>query len=134
MTENDVPLPGREAELLSVDRTVLALFAGGSGDHNPLHIDIDFARSHGGRDDVIGHGMLTMAVLGRHVTTLCPQRQMKDFSVRFVAPTQVGDQLSCRAGAPVREDNLVRFPLEVLRQNGDVLARGSAAFDAGDPA
>ncbi|MEY3721714.1 MAG: hypothetical protein RL618_2233, partial [Pseudomonadota bacterium] len=27
-----------------VDRTMLALFAGASGDHNPIHIDIDFAR------------------------------------------------------------------------------------------
>ena len=28
-------------------RTTLALFAGASGDHNPIHIDIDFARAAG---------------------------------------------------------------------------------------
>lgn len=134
MSDHEATPAAQDAELLTIDRTVLALFAGGSGDHNPLHVDIDFARSQGGRDDVIGHGMLTMAVLGRHVTSLCPQQRMRDFSIRFVAPSQIGDRLSCRAGAPVREDNLLRFPLEVLRQNGDVLARGSAAFDAGDPA
>ena len=30
-----------------VDRTTLALFAGASGDHNPIHVDSDFARAAG---------------------------------------------------------------------------------------
>ena len=30
-----------------ITRTMLALFAGASGDHNPIHIDIDFARAAG---------------------------------------------------------------------------------------
>ena len=29
----------------SISRTTLALFAGASGDHNPMHIDIDFAKN-----------------------------------------------------------------------------------------
>ena len=47
-----------------ISRTTLALFAGASGDHNPIHIDIDFAKSVG-LDDVFAHGMLGMAYLGR---------------------------------------------------------------------
>ena len=45
----------------------LALFAGASGDHNPIHIDIDFARK-AGMPDVFAHGMLSMAWLGRLLT------------------------------------------------------------------
>ena len=33
-----------DLQLPPVDRTTLALFAGASGDHNPMHIDIDVAR------------------------------------------------------------------------------------------
>ena len=40
-----------------VNRTTLALFCGASGDHNPIHIDIDFARK-AGMPDVFAHGML----------------------------------------------------------------------------
>ncbi|MFI9560920.1 MaoC/PaaZ C-terminal domain-containing protein [Nonomuraea endophytica] len=40
-------------------RTTLTLFAGGSGDHNTVHLDVDIARRTG-LDDVFGHGMLSM--------------------------------------------------------------------------
>ena len=46
-----------------ISRTTLALFAGASGDHHPVHIDLDHARSTGNQD-VFAHGMLTMAYLG----------------------------------------------------------------------
>ncbi len=54
-----------------ISRTTLALFAGASGDHNPIHIDTDFARK-AGMDDVFAHGMLSMAYLGRLLTGLVP--------------------------------------------------------------
>jgi acyl dehydratase len=47
-----------------VDRATLALFAGASGDHNPIHIDIDAARC-AGLPDVFAQGMLGMGWLGR---------------------------------------------------------------------
>src|SRR6218665_3916007 len=51
-------------QLPAISRTTLALYAGASGDHNPIHIDIDFARS-AGLDDVFAHGMLSAAYVGR---------------------------------------------------------------------
>ena len=53
-----------------VSRLTLALYCGASGDHNPMHVDIDFARA-GGASDVFAHGMLSMAYLGRLLTTGC---------------------------------------------------------------
>ena len=50
--------------LAPINRTTLALFAGASGDHNAVHIDIDYAR-RAGMPDVFAHGMLSMAYLGR---------------------------------------------------------------------
>ena len=75
-------------QLPPITRTTLALYAGGSGDHNPMHIDLDVARSIG-LDDVFAHGMLSMAYLGRLVTGWAPQEQLRSLRTRFVAITPV---------------------------------------------
>ncbi|WP_241383939.1 MaoC/PaaZ C-terminal domain-containing protein [Rhodococcus sp. CH91] len=72
----------------AVTRTTLALFAGASGDHNPIHIDIDSARASG-MDDVFAHGMLSMAYLGRLLTDRFPQSSIRELSTRFTAITPV---------------------------------------------
>lgn len=77
-----------------VNRTTLALFAGASGDHNPIHIDIDFARK-AGMPDVFAHGMLGMAWLGRLLTNWMPQARLRQWNVRFLGITQVGHVITC---------------------------------------
>ena len=37
-------------QLEPVSRLMLALYCGASGDHNPIHVDLDFARSAGQAD------------------------------------------------------------------------------------
>src|SRR6478736_3981985 len=59
--------PGQQLPPLTLpplSRATLALYAGASGDHNPNHIDSDFARA-AGMEDVFAQGMLAMAWLGR---------------------------------------------------------------------
>ena len=75
-------------------RHTLALYCGGSGDHNPLHTDIDFAKT-AGLPDVIGHGMLSMAFLARALTGAFPPEQLRNFGVRFVSMAQIHDQITC---------------------------------------
>jgi acyl dehydratase len=82
-------------ELAPISRTALSLFACASCDHNPIHVDIDVARS-AGLDDVICHGMLSMAYLGRLMTNWLPQSQLRSFSVRFVSITPVHGRPTCR--------------------------------------
>jgi len=84
-----------ELTLPPVDRTTLALFAGASGDHNPIHIDVDFAR-RAGMPDVFAHGMLGMAWLGRLLTGWAPQSQLRRFDARFQGITQLGNAIRCR--------------------------------------
>jgi acyl dehydratase len=94
MTE---PAPGAELPSLVIEpisRTTLALFAGASGDHNPIHIDLDVARS-AGLDDVFAHGLLSMAYLGRLLTDAFPQQQLRSWKVRFTAITPVHAQPTC---------------------------------------
>lgn len=77
-----------------VSRTTLALFAGGSGDHNPIHIDIDAARA-AGAEDVFVHGMLTMAHVGRLLTDRFPQDRLRALRARFTAITPVNAEPVC---------------------------------------
>ena len=77
-----------------ISRTTLALFAGGSGDHNPIHIDIDVARS-AGLDDVFAHGMLSMAYLARLITDNVPVERLRSYAVRFAAITPVLAEPTC---------------------------------------
>ena len=85
-------LPALAVEPIS--RTTLALFAGASGDHNPIHIDIDVARS-AGLDDVFAHGMLSMAYLGRLLTDAFGQQRLRSWKVRFAAITPVHARPTC---------------------------------------
>src|SRR3546814_13055741 len=64
-----------------IDRKTLALFAGASHDHVPLHIDTDFARA-AGMDDVFAHGMLGMAYLAQMLKRWAPPGQLRSWNVR----------------------------------------------------
>lgn len=81
-------------QLPPISRTVLALFAGASGDHNPIHLDVDAARGSG-VPDVFAQGMLGMAWVGRLLTQWRPQAGLRHFGVRFQGLMHVGDAIRC---------------------------------------
>jgi len=90
---------GTELPALKIDpisRTTLALFAGASGDTNPIHLDHEIARA-AGMDDVFAQGMLSMAYLGRLLTDLFPQERIRSYGVRFAAITPVHGEPTCTA-------------------------------------
>lgn len=110
-------------------RTTLALYCGASGDHNPIHVDIDFAKK-AGYPDVFAHGMLSMAWLGRLLTNWVPQTCIREFGVRFTALTQVGEVITCtgtvterfEAGAEPR----ARISVQTTNAQGQVKLAGDA--------
>ena len=77
-----------------ITRTTLALYAGASGDHNPMHVDIDFAKK-AGFPDVFAQGMLVMAMLGQALTDAVRPDRLRSFSTRFVAITGLGAKIRC---------------------------------------
>lgn len=112
-----------------ISRTTLALFAGASGDTNPIHIDIDFARS-AGLDDVFAHGMLSMAYLGRLLTAHLAQEDIRSFDVRFVAVTPLHARPTCEARVvsvdQIDGEQIARLELEVSLEDGTTTLRGTA--------
>ncbi len=112
-----------------VSRLTLALYATGSGDHHPLHLDQDYVRSKG-IPDVFAHGMLGMAYLGRLLTQWVPQGAIRSFGVRFTAITQVGERLVC-TGKIVEKlvqngENCVRLELTCANEAGEAKHKADA--------
>lgn len=117
--------------LAPISRFTLALYAGASGDHNPIHIDSDFAKK-AGMPDVFAHGMLSMAYLGRMLTDWQPQSQLQKFTVRFAAITHLQDVISC-SGEVVEileqgDQTLARCAIQATRASGEQTLVGEAVF------
>jgi acyl dehydratase len=110
-----------------ISRLTLALYCGASGDHNPLHVDQDFARE-AGLGDVIAHGMLIMAYMGRTLTNWVPQEAIQTFGTRFQAMTRVGDEITCTARITdtLADAHTVRVAVEARDQRGELKAAGDA--------
>jgi acyl dehydratase len=121
-------LPPLRIEPMS--RTTLALFAGASGDHHPIHIDLDYARA-AGLDDVFAHGMLSMAYVGRLLTNWLPQNDLRSLDVRFTAITPVHARPTCtgRITAIEQVDGERRATIElaVTLADGTVTLLGTAS-------
>jgi acyl dehydratase len=98
MSSNPTSLGERivHKEFPPITRHRLALYCGASGDHNPIHVDIDFAKQ-AGFPDVFSHGMLVMGYLGQALTDAVPPGRIRSFSTRFAAITQLGARLTCEA-------------------------------------
>jgi acyl dehydratase len=115
--------------LPALDRTTLALFAGASGDHVPLHLDVDVAR-RAGMPDVFGHGMLSMAYLGRLITRWMPQARLRSLDARFVGITHLGNVITCTGRIVGKEERggekLVRVELLATNQYGELKTTGEA--------
>ena len=115
-----------------IKRSTLALYAGASGDHNPIHIDLDFAKESGMKD-VFAHGMLIMAYLGRAVTNFVPQSNLKNFSVRFSSITNIGDILTCSGKVKKIDKNnskkTIVLDLIVSDEFGDIKISGVAIIE-----
>lgn len=93
---------GAAAPLFEIPRTFTLAqserFAAASGDHNPIHVDGDFARAVG-LPGPIGHGMNTMAWLATDAITHgagADPARLRRLRVRFSAMAPHGDPLTFR--------------------------------------
>lgn len=100
-----------------ISRATLALFAGASGDHMPIHIDTDAAHA-AGYEDVFAHGMLSMAYLGRLLTEWVPQERIRSLRARFVAITPIHAQPTCTGRVVAIENGLATIELTVTLGSG----------------
>ena len=112
-----------------IDRVQIVMFAGASGDFNPIHFDDESARANG-LSGVIAHGMLSMAILGRLLTDWVPITAVRSFSARFIAMVFPGDRLTCRGVVKMKTEQLgeqlVELDLSAVNQRCEPTLIGNA--------
>ncbi|GGL14918.1 MaoC/PaaZ C-terminal domain-containing protein [Nocardia jinanensis] len=124
---------GDTVEQVVVDeltRTQLVMYAGASGDLNPLHSDEVYATRAAGFPSVFGHGMLTMAVSGRAVTDYVGDGRLRRFGGRFSGQVWPGDTLTTRLVVESIHDEggepFVALAVVTVNHHGEVVFSGSA--------
>lgn len=120
-----------ELQKPALSRATLALFAGASGDHNPLHIDLDYVKSVG-LDDVFAQGMLGMAYAAQLFTSHFPPENLRSFGVRFLAIAHVHDVISCKAtlqdSYQENGERRARYGVTAVDQHGETKLLGEAVI------
>jgi acyl dehydratase len=119
----------RELEVVDdLTRTQIVMYAGASGDYNPLHTDERYATEVAGFRSVFAHGMLTMGMTGRLLTDWFGDDALVRYGVRFVAQVWPGDTLTVR-GEVVAVDTragLADVRIATRNQDGAEVLAGTA--------
>ena len=115
-----------ETVVEDLKRTQIVMYAGASGDYNPVHTDEPFATKVAGYPTVFAHGMLTMGLTGRMLTNYVGDGRLTEFSVRFTSQVFPGDTLQATATVEAVEDGLVNLSVSTTNQNGVEVAKGTA--------
>ncbi len=92
-----------------LNRTDLVMYAGASGDYNPMHHDEVKAQA-AGQPSVFGHGMFSMGLLGSAITDYVGIGNVRRFQVRFAKQTWPDEELRTRIVVTGKQDRRRRAP------------------------
>jgi 3-hydroxybutyryl-CoA dehydratase len=109
----------------------LNAYADASGDHNPIHVDPQFAATtpFGG---TIAHGMLVLALIGEMMYAAHGEAWLASgkLKVRFKAPTRPGDTVTASAELSKEAGGTREYAVQCVNQRGEVLIEGRAMVAA----
>ncbi len=105
--------------------TTSVMYAGASGDMNPLHYDPDFAGQVSPTGGIIAHGMYSMGLASRMLTEFVgdPARVL-EVEVRFTRPWPVGTTSTFGGKVTEVEDGVATVALTGTNESGDRILRG----------
>ena len=113
-------------------RTDLVMYAGASGDFNPMHHDEVKAQA-AGLPSVFGHGMFSAGFLAKALTDYVGVGTLKKYKVRFAKQTWPGEtfKTSITVTAKRKENgsNLIDLEATLLNQDGEVKVSGEATAE-----
>ena len=115
-----------------ITETQLVMYAGASGDFNPIHTVHAFGEK-AGFGGVIGHGMLSMGFAGQFMTDWVGVKALKKLAVQFRAVTKPKDVITV-SGKVVKkytheDQKLVDCEFLALNQKGDKIIVGTATAE-----
>ena len=115
-------------QVFTINRATLKAYADASGDQNPIHQNEEFALSVG-LPNVIAHGMLTMALVGKYVTDWAGgSAKVKHFGARFTKPVIVpaGADVDLTVTATVAAVDDKSITLDLIATSAGVKVLGMA--------
>lgn len=126
----DIQIGDRFATTREITDALIRAFAEVSGDHNPIHLDEDFAaKTRFGRR--IAHGALSGALISAVLGYEFKERKIVYLSqtMKFTAPTFIGDTITATGTVKsIRESKgIVILDTVCTNQHGEVTVRGEAA-------
>lgn len=107
-------------------RTQIVMYAGASGDYNPVHTDEVFTTEVAGYPSVFAHGMLTMGMTGKMLTNYVGDGRLTEYGVRFTSQVFPGDTLDATATVTGVADGIVELDITTVNQKGVEVLKGSA--------
>lgn len=107
-------------------RTQIVMYAGASGDYNPVHTDEVFTKEVAGYPSVFAHGMLTMGMTGKMVTNYVGDGRLTEYGVRFTSQVFPGDTLDATATVVGVTNGIVDLDISTVNQKGVEVLKGSA--------
>ena len=107
-------------------RTQIVMYAGASGDYNPVHTDEVFTTEVAGYPSVFAHGMLTMGMTGKMLTNYVGDGRLTEYGVRFTNQVFPGDTLDATATVTALADGIVELDVSTVNQNGAEVLKGTA--------
>ena len=112
-----------------LSRTDLVMYAGASGDFNPMHTD-EVKAKDSGLPSVFGHGMFSAGFLAKALTDYVGVGNLRTYKVRFAKQTWPGETFLTKIAVTGKrkEDgaNLVDLECTLLNENGEVKVSGEA--------
>jgi acyl dehydratase len=121
-----------ELEFGPPDAVSLALYAAASGDHNPLHLDPSVAKA-AGYERPVAHGMLTMAYVGRLLTSHFGVSALRSLSTRFTGVVLSGDRLTITATLESQDGSTATYRLRATNAKSQEVLTGVAVISRGGP-
>ena len=107
-------------------RTQVVMYAGASGDYNPVHTDEVFTKEVAGYPSVFAHGMLTMGMTGKMLTNYVGDGRLTEYGVRFTSQVFPGDTLDATATVTAVADGIVELGVTTVNQDGVEVLKGDA--------
>ncbi len=113
-------------------RSDLVMYAGASGDFNPMHTD-EVKAKEAGQPSVFGHGMLSAGLLGKALTDYVGVGNLESFRVRFTRQTWPGETLTARVKVTGKREedgrHLVELESVLVNEDGEVKVSGTATAE-----
>jgi acyl dehydratase len=117
-----------EVVIHDLSRTQIVMYAGASGDYNPVHSDELFTTKVAGYPSVFAHGMLTMGLTGKMLTNYVGDGRLTKYGVRFKSQVWPGDTLTAKATVEAihQAEQLVDLAISTVNQDGQEVVSGHA--------